>query len=207
MQVCNYCGRMLKKEYDKCPGCGSDSFKKINRTGQIVIDTPPAGGYHIDTSQLEANSKRYETYKNVGIIFLIITVICEIFVFGYSLGEKDFWIYLLLYSMFVFMVPFSIGISFFVSGINELTKDRKEYNRLMKLSQTGTLVKNMKYELSDYGSGIYRFKVFYENEEGKITPIISEFKYLENVEHSSQTVDMLFDPNDFSSRYFDFEIY
>ena len=77
----------------------------------------------------------------------------------------------------------------------------------MRLSHAGVLVKNMKYELESFDVNVYRLKVFYENEEGKITPIISDFKHLENIDHLSQTVDMLFDPADFSSRYFDFEIY
>lgn len=208
MQVCNYCGRMLKKEYDKCPGCGSDSFKKMNRTGQIVIDTPPAGGYHIDASYLEVNLKKYETYKTVGIIFLIITVICEIAVFGYSLGEEEFWWSFVFSSLLVLMLPFTIGITLLSVGVGEQTRSRKKYNRLIKLKTTGILVKNMKYELQQTSTiDFYQLKVFYENKEGKITPIISDLKHLENVDHLSQTVDMLYDPDDFSNRYFDFEIY
>ena len=74
MYECDYCGRKLKNHYEVCPGCGSNKFTQKAYMGEIVIKTPPEGGYTIqmdlDDQKLPGNFLKY-----CGIIVIILCTI------------------------------------------------------------------------------------------------------------------------------------
>ena len=57
MHICNYCNRVLKEDYETCPGCGGNSFKNKAFIGDIVIKDPPKDGYILDDSNIRKLKK------------------------------------------------------------------------------------------------------------------------------------------------------
>ena len=65
MHICNYCGRVLKHDYEKCPGCGSSSFKNKAYLGETIIKNPPKDGYKVNTSNYEKFLRNYkQSYRH-----------------------------------------------------------------------------------------------------------------------------------------------
>ena len=201
MHDCNYCGRILKHEYEKCPGCGGNSFKDRAYLGEEIIKTPPSGGYKINT-----NKYIIEIIINL-IIVLVATMLLIITI--NNINEKTL----------ILMVTFAIlELAFLGGGLKLLISGIKETKRLKKLSQKGMLVKNMPYELVSIGfikkknepkkEILRKIKVVFKNSDGVEIPLISDDK--NNVEETAKnddTADLLIDPNDYSNFYIDFEIY
>lgn len=219
MYKCNYCGRHLKKKRDNCPGCGANDFTKLQNYGEIVLKTPPKGGYIVNVENFKHKRKEHivpflvATYVFVGVFLL-----SAIFIFlplnstSVKVGGVDI-------ANVIFAV---IGGLFLIVGIKEgskimkMSKDvrNKEDNnieRVKYLSNHGILIKNLKYKLKDYSANgaktIYKIQVIYEIEKGKTKCFESEPKFLSALGRDDGTVDLLVDPNDWSNYFIDFEIY
>lgn len=215
MQICNYCGRNLKRDYDTCPGCGSTSFKKTNDFGEKVIKTPPKGGYVINIDNFENAKKTGIFIFWFGFIFLFISApmlpfpLMSIFV-----RDKDY-LYGLTFSLMLIVVtiPFLIfSISFMIWGKNMQKKAKKSIKKLKKLAQEGILVKNIPFTIvpnGETGNNLqsYYIQVKYENELGQVIPLKSEAKYEQKTLDNISTADLLIDPNDNSNYFIDLEIY
>ena len=212
MQVCNYCGRVLKNHFDICPGCGSSDLKKLEKDGQLVIDIPPEGGYHIDMSFLEQQREKYGAMKIWGIAILSFFIVLSIVMISEDFVTDGFFEMLFVSFLFIMGPPILLGIVLIFVG----SKKKKEYSNhmiaLKKLTMSGVLIKNMKYELEDsgyvkHGKKGYRIKVLYEDEKGNTIPLLSDIKYLSSTDDLDQTADLLIDLNDYSNHYIAFEIY
>ena len=216
MQICNYCGRNLKKGYDTCPGCGSTSFKKTNDFGEKVIKTPPEGGYIINTDNFKKSIKHANIVKWIGWIFLIMMILFELpFVFGGLLAGQEDTIFGLTFitGSLVTVVPFIIiSIVAIRIGKSMHKKATDNIKRVEKLAHEGILVKNMPYQLVPTGTiingqTIYCIQVEYENASGQNIPLKSEAKYDNRLSNKNGTVDLLIDPNDYTNYFIDLEIY
>ena len=215
MLVCNYCGRNLKNHYDACPGCGSTSFHTTSYVGEVVIKSPPKGGYHIKNDNFTKAKKFGAIFKWVGIaiiIFMILTFI-PFFVAGLFTMNEDFgfglsFILLPLCSSIIFII---VGIGFYIGGVKYQKNVGKDMEKIQKLAKTGTLIKNIPYELTPSniqvnGRDIYCLKILYKNASGSEIPLISEPKYNNALGDKDGTCDLLIDPNDYSNYYIDLEI-
>jgi RNA polymerase subunit RPABC4/transcription elongation factor Spt4 len=216
MQICNYCGRNLKKEYDTCPGCGSTSFKKTNDFGEKVIKTPPKGGYIINTNNFKKSDKTGKIIILVGWVLLIFSIFTELpFIFGSLLAGQEDILFGLTFSItsLAATIPFIIiSIVAIIIGKNMRKKAKENINRVEKLAKEGILVKNMPYELVSSGTiingqPIYCIQVEYENASNQKIPLRSEAKYDNKIANKNGTADLLIDPNDYSNYFIDIEIY
>ena len=216
MQICNYCGRNLKKEYDTCPGCGSTSFKKTNDFGEKVIKTPPKGGYVISTNNYQKSDNIGKIVICVSLIFLVFSVLFDIpFILGGLLAGQDDVLFGLTFSLtsLATTIPFIIiSVVAIIIGKNIRKKAKNNIKRVQKLAKEGILVKNMPYELVSSGTVIngqtvYCIKVEYENASNQKIPLTSEAKYDNKIANKNGTADLLIDPNDYSNYFIDIEIY
>lgn len=232
MLVCSYCGRHFKHDYESCPGCGSGSFKKINDTVELVIDTPPKDGYHISTESYSKEKSNYKIIKiflyiMMGIIFLsslgiLIPLIIFILIGIMSLfGSIDIEgieniipviIFLLLF--FVSDIIFGCGFLYLIKYLLDKQRDRADNNivRVNKLAKEGMLIKNMPYELVESGNvimgkPIYCIKINFKFENGTVLPLISNPKFDGVDMEKEKSVDLLIDKNDYKNYYIDYEIY
>ena len=200
MFVCNYCGRHLKKEYSKCPACGSNSFKKIQNIGEFVIKTPPKDGYKVNLVNYKEH-KKVEQTKIIFLAFVILIIALSVTLFiGLSIA-----------SLIPLLVIALLVILFVLKKISLDAK--KATKKVEQLSKKGILIKNLKYETktiaTDEANGefVYQIQVMYEIEKGKTLCFKSEPKYLTALGRDNGTVDLLVDPNDYSNYFVDFEIY
>ena len=216
MQVCNYCGRNLKKEYDVCPGCGSSSFKNISMIEQYTINTPPTDGYKIKVDSYEKSIKYSKILKWIGIwliIFLILFDIPSVLGGLMTMGEDPmFGTSFIAISLCSSAVFYAIGIGLIVAGKKMKKKEKNNIDRVKNLANKGVLIKNMPYELKNTGTiingnPVYCIEVQYESKSGKMVPLRSEPKYSGILGDEDGTADLLIDPNDFTNYYIDFEIY
>ena len=219
MYKCNYCNRHLKKKYDKCPGCGSNDFTKIQNYGEIVIKEPPKGGYKVDLRNFKHKRKEHRGPFLIGVYMIIMVVffgsIC-IFVPGISALNSDFGLFPVIFIIFgVIFIGAGIYNSREIFSMSKDTRNRvdRSIKKVRYLSEHGMLIKNLKYKVKPVNGKInnqktiYRIQVIYEIEKGKTMCFESEPKYLSALGRDDGTVDLLIDPNDYSNYFIDFEIY
>ncbi len=203
MHVCNYCGRVLKYDYEKCPGCGGSSFKNKAYLGEEVIKEPPKDGYKINVENYKRKMRNANITSIIGIILVVVPLL---------------WSLPLLLIGIVGMLlffPFEIiiGIILIIVGNKIKRQTKKEMKRATKLAKKGILVKNMPYEAAPtgtfVGSKVYKcIKVNYKNSAGVEIPLFSETKFdIDEKMKSDDTADLLIDPDDYSNYFIDFEIY
>ena len=217
MQVCNYCGRNLKQHYEICPGCGSNSFTEKRDLGDsYVIETPPTGGYKLDTESLKGQAKLAKFFKYFGIAFLVFEAFSMIpfvavpfFTSGIDTMFSVTWIGFLL----AFIPCFSIvPIIFILISSNMIKKNKQDVARLEELAKTGILIKNIPYQTvpSNYavnGQQIMAIQLKYETPDGKILNLRSNPKFDNKVFDTDGKADLLIDPKDHTNYYIDIEIY
>ena len=190
MHICNYCKRVLKEDYEKCPGCGNTDFSNKAFLGEVVIDTPPKDGYKINIDNYKKAIKNARIVILSGILFLIIfDIICFPFIFFTTL----------------------IGIGIIYVGHIYKKNSIENIKRVEKLCKKGLLVKGLKYKLVNTGTmfmGKYYkcFMVNYKNSAGVEIPLYSETKF-DVDKKKNKTVDLLIDPDDYSNYFIDYEIY
>lgn len=216
MQVCNYCGRNLKKEYATCPGCGSSTFKKVSDFGEKIIEKPPEGGYIINIDNYKKSKKIANILKwcGWGVMILMILFDLPFFFAGILVGSEDAMFGLAFSSTAIAVsLPFII-VCIVVIVIAKSMKKKAINNieRVQKLAKEGLLIKNMPYQLVSSGTvingkPIYCMQVEYENASGEKIPLQSEAKYNNKLSDKDGTADLLIDPNDYSNYYIDVEIY
>ena len=216
MLVCNYCGRNLKKEYESCPGCGSNSFKNVSMTEQYEVKNPPKDGYKIKVESYEKSIKIAKILKMIGIILIFFLLLIDLpFVLGglMVMGEDVmFGTTFIVISLCVSFVFYAIAIGLIVYSHKSKKKATANIERVKNLSKIGILIKNMPYEIRPTGTivngnPINCIEVQYESKSGKLIPLRSEPKFLEVLGSQDGTVDLLIDPNDITNYYIDFEIY
>ena len=194
MQVCNYCKRVLKEEYETCPGCGASDFSNKAYLGEMVIKKVPEGGYKL----------KLINYKNslwIGNAAIIVSLLV--------------WFMLQTYFFPLVLPPLLAGLMFLVPSIVFRNKASKNIKRLKELSNKGILVKAMPYNVVKINQHLISSKkekkcieVIYDNSAGVGIPLYSEVKYdIDNESKKYKTVDLLIDPEDYSNFYIDYEIY
>ena len=217
MYQCNYCKRYLKEKYNNCPGCGSDSFKKVASFTEQIIKTPPEGGYKVQLNNFKFQKKGF-----IIPIVVILYIIFIVFIFdpmfistGINMRDNDdkiFEIMFIIFGILALSVPIKIIYVIFKELNKENKNINKDINKVKKLSKQGILIKNLPYELKldkniVSGKPIYRIKVLYEIEKGRTLSLLSEPKYITTLGREDGTVDLLIDPDDYSNYFIDFEIY
>ena len=217
MYICNYCKRNFKEKHEICPGCGGKTFHEKAYLGEIIIKTPPEGGYTVSNKTFKTKRKHV---RNVTLIWIIIAAIVTVFLAPMGLLYTFFSI---LSHEFVFdidmlflsipsLIPIIIVIGAIIYNIRAKKKIKKEKEKIKYLANNGYLVKNLPYELVGDGSYFYGkpihllIKVTYENANGVKIPLLSDIKY-DAMEGNKKTVDLLIDPNNYSNYYIDYEIY
>lgn len=190
MHICNYCKRVLKGDYETCPGCGGSSFSNKAYLGEVIVDTPPKDGYKINLN----NYKRALRNANLVILFGFVTLI------------------LLLILFFPFIIgSLFLGIGIIVGGVTYKRNTKRNIERAKKLSKNGLLVKGLKYQIINTGTMVmgkyYKcLKINYKNSAGVEIPLYSETKY-DIDKKKYETVDLLIDQDDYSNYFIDYEIY
>ncbi len=217
MFICEYCGRHLKKKYDKCPACGGASFKKVQNIGEEIIKEPPEGGYKVNLNNFKLERKGGIPAIIVGLWVLGFgAVFCSVFAFvGMGANDTGFpmgYIFV-AFAIIAFISIGKMAFTFFKESGKSIQGSNKDINKVKYLAKNGILIKNLKYKVKPVKGTIqgdktvYRIQVLYEIEKGKTKCFESEPKYLTALGRDDGTVDMLIDPNDYSNYFIDFEIY
>lgn len=205
MQICNYCGRNLRKKYDYCPGCNSNSFTfKPGPNDQYVITTPPQDGYHLN----------YELYREFfgetnwiavtgGIIGFFSLMSITFLITGASIS--------IVLDILTVLIGTPIAITLCAIGFAKTNKARNELARKERLSKTGMLVKNIPYQLIQINSpvthGIAEIaQVIYDAPNGQRLSYTSDPRLNIRTYDFDGKVDLLIDPTDYSNYYIDVEI-
>lgn len=212
MYKCEYCNRHLKKKYDKCPACGSTSFKKIQNYGEEIIKTPPADGYilNLKNYSVEKNQEKALILALTFIMFVMITPLMIFLFVDLFIENSTFPKIVNILTISVFL----IGIVRIIIGTYKMMpKSKVDFDKLKILSKNGILIKNLKYKIkaaekeTKGKKTVYRIQIIYEIEKGKTKCFESEPKYLGALGRDDGTADLLVDPNDYSNYFIDFEIY
>lgn len=190
MVVCKYCDRIFKEKVNVCPGCGGKSFSNKAFSSEIVIETPPKGGYLLDDSVYD-HKIRYLNF----IIFITVFFTLFLSIFLFSIAYLIFFI--------------GIIILFFSYRKKNIIMD--DWKKLDILSQKGVLIKGISYEIVETGASLFgqkqkSYKVIYKESNGVETPLCQRVIHSEEME-KSDTVDLLIDPEDSSNYFIDLEIY
>ena len=117
MYICNYCNRVLKQEYEKCPGCGGSSFKTKAFLGETIIKEPPKGGYKINTENYKKSLRIANIFVIIGLVLVIQPILFTLpFLF---LGFTDALMF----------IPFeaSIGLIMFFIAYSSKKKTKKAH--------------------------------------------------------------------------------
>ena len=218
MFICEYCGRHLKKKYEKCPACGSKSFKKVQNVGEEIIKEPPKDGYKVNLKNFKYERKEHRPITIVGIWVLLFGIcFCSIFaVVGLTTSDEDFPLFgyvFVAFAVFAFVEILKMVLEFFGKSKEIISSSNKDINKVKYLAKHGMLIKNLKYQLKPVkgmiqgDKTVYKIQVIYEIEKGKTKCFESEPKYLTALGRDDGTVDLLVDPNDYSNYFVDFEIY
>ena len=217
MYICEYCGRYLKKKYDKCPACGSTSFKKVQSIGEVVIKEPPKDGYKVNLQNFKYGRKAHRPATFVGLWVVVFGLaFCGTFAYvGLTMTkEEPHWAgYIFIgFAIIAFIGILSMAFAFFGSSKEIISGSNKDINKVKYLAHHGMLIKNLKYKIKSDGIAqgdktVYRIQVIYEIEKDKTKCFESEPKYLTALGRDDGTVDLLVDPNDYSNYFLDFEIY
>lgn len=215
MLKCNYCGRLFKKSHESCPGCGAAQFEELGNVNNIVISTPPEGGYKIDLSSSlmeKVTVVMLFAFSLAGLwlmieaIYGMIICVFNVFYFGSD------WSVVFPFVLFVLLMQAGMGVGLFLLGSffgKRIIKDKKKKKNL---KFNGVLIKNMSYDIASTGSvvngvPIYAIKVIYVDSNGTEIPLISKKEYNGHALDKDGAVDLLIDPNDYTNYYIDFEIY
>ena len=190
MHICNYCKRVLKGDYETCPGCGGSSFSNKAYLGEVIVDTPPKGGYKLNYS----NYKRALRNSYLVILFGIATLV----------------LLSVLFFPFVFW-SIVIGICIISGGFKYRKNTKNNIKRVEKLSKKGILVKGLDFDVINTGTMVmgkyYKcIRVNYKNSAGVEIPLYSDTKF-DIDKKNNKTVDLLIDQDDYSNYYIDYEIY
>lgn len=215
MYKCEYCNRYLKEKHDKCPACGSTSFKKVQNYEELVIKTPPKDGYKVNLKNFEYEKKGNKPALYIGIFILIFVIIFSVNFALFPLeanGKFDFFVLpFILFAIFALIAGISTSSVFFKTARGVTKKSKNEIHKINKLAKNGILIKNLKYELKpktiNGSKTVYQIKIIYEIEKGKTKCFLSEPKYLTALGRDNGTVDLLIDPDDYNNYFIDFEIY
>lgn len=201
MYICNYCNRVLKQEYEKCPGCGGSSFKTKAFLGETIIKEPPKGGYKINVGNYKKTLRTANIFVIIGVVLIIAPLIFLLPFLLLGFGEA------------LLLAPFEavIGIIMLCVALSSKRKTKKSMNRANKLAKTGMLVKGIQYKEVNTGTMVmgkyYKcIEVKFKNSAGVEIPLYSETKYDADIKNP-ETVDLLIDPNDYSNYFIDYEIY
>lgn len=206
MYICNYCNRVLKHAYEKCPGCGGSSFKTKAFIGETIIENPPKGGYKVNIKNYKKSLRSANCTMLMGIIIDLVGVFLIYISLSGDFPGGDFRIVFIL----IFVLPiFYGGTYFFTRGLKKRSKFKKMMVKTIKLSKKGMLVKSMPYKMI-YTTKMFEFneriEVKFKNSSGVEIPLYSEPKhYKKNDKYD--TVDLLIDPNDYSNYFIDYEIF
>lgn len=220
MYICNYCKRNYKEKFEICPACGGKSFSEKAYFGEIILKTPPEGGYTVSNKTFKTKLKHIKVVTLIGVIssiafclFLAPFLLGTIIFSWASIQEHQFFFDIdLLLFIIPSLIPIIIIIITIIYNIHSKKKIKKDKERIKYLANHGILVKCLPFELVSDGSHfmgnpLYFFiKVSYENANGVKIPLLSDKKY-DDKEIKSETVDLLIDPNNYSNYYIDFEIY
>ena len=215
MLICNYCKRNFKEDYKNCPGCGSDSFKKVEDKLEYVIETPPTGGYKLpNMGEFKVSDKDKNTVVNVFVIMIVMAMFCTYIFFSFFFKER------MLQPPYIFVY---IGINLIFVGLvlllhlgkNKIKLDNKLTKR-ERLQQRGVLYKNLPYTVETYtredSDGhkftYYRIVITYKLKDGvertfKGKSSTSPKSYMSN----NGTADLIVDPEDYNNYFVDLEIY
>lgn len=201
MYICNYCNRVLKQEYEKCPGCGGSSFKTKAFLGETIIKEPPKGGYKINVGNYKKSLRTANIFVIIGVVLIIAPLIFLLPFLLLGFGEA------LLFAPFEAV----IGIIMLCVALSSKRKIKKSMNKANKLAKVGMLVKGMQYKEINTGTFVgtkyYKcIEVKFKNSAGVEIPLYSETKYDADIKNP-ETVDLLIDPNDYSNYFIDYEIY
>ncbi len=201
MYICNYCNRVLKEEYEKCPGCGASSFKTKVFLGDVIIKEPPKGGYKVNLENYQKTLKTGKIFKIIGIVTAVAPILFALPFLLIGFSEM----------LIMFPIESIIGIVFFCIGFNITRKTKKAMKKATKLAKHGVLVKGIPYKEVNTGAMAmgkwYKcIEVKYKNANGVEIPLYSETKYNADVKNP-ETVDLLIDPDDYSNYFIDYEIY
>ena len=216
MYLCNYCGRHLKKKYEKCPACGSTSFKHIQNYGEEVIKEPPKDGYKVNFQNFKYEKKFHWPFVLVGLfiaVFTIIFVVLYVSPFFEDGKFNMFGIPFALFAIIALIVAMANARKFFSQSKEIRSKSNNDIDKVKHLAKNGMLIKNLKYtikpvkEMIQGNKTVYQIQVIYEIEKGKTKKFLSEPKYLSALGRDDGTVDLLVDPDDYSNYFIDFEIY
>jgi RNA polymerase subunit RPABC4/transcription elongation factor Spt4 len=201
MYICNYCNRVLKQEYEKCPGCGGSSFKTKAFLGETIIKETPKGGYKINVENYKKSLRIANIFVIIGIALIVMPSIFALPFLLLGMGE------------IILFIPFgaTLGLIMFGIAFSNKRKVKKSMNRAIKLSKNGMLVKGMPYKEVNTGTFVgnkyYKcIEVKFKNSAGVEIPLYSETKYDADIKNP-ETVDLLIDPNDYSNYFIDYEIY
>lgn len=224
MYICNYCGTILKKEYEICPNCGGSSFENKSDLGEIIIREPPKDGFKVNLNNMNQHLNKAIKIKRWGVFLLflpiiVIAIMAVLFLILISLyaiitqtadGEihttESFFSYAL---GFIFFTPLSlsimgaiVGLVLFIIGIASKKACKKEIERIKALSIKGMLIKNIPYTVSNDC-----MRIVFKNSAGVEIPLYSESKFdIRKMMDIDKTADLLIDPDDYANYYIDYEI-
>ena len=215
MLVCNYCKRNFKEEYKNCPGCGSDSFNKIDDKLEYIIDTPPTGGYKlVNMREFKVSDKDKNTVINVFVIMILIIMFIIYLFFSFIFKEEMLHIPYIIIYLGLNIICIIIAILLLI-GKNKIKLDNRLTKR-GKLQTKGVLYKNLPYEVetTEYRDSdnhlhrYYKIKVVYTLNDGVERKFYSSPKYKqEDTINKNGTADLLVDPEDYNNYFVDLEIY
>lgn len=220
MYICNYCKRNFKEKFEICPACGGKSFSEKAYLGEVIIKTPPEGGYTVSNKTFKTRLKHI---KNVTLVWIIISIVFCVFLAPFVLSTIIFSLFSIQENQSFFnldvafliipsLIPIALFASAIIYNIRSKQKIKQDKEKIKYLANHGILVKCLPYELVSDGSHImgnplyFFIKVTYENSNGVKIPLLSEKKY-DAKEEKKDTVDLLIDPNNYSNYYIDYEIY
>jgi len=199
MLKCKYCGRYFKGKQETCLGCGAASFEEAEFKYDLVITTPPKGGYKIMKEQYITKKVLSHRLIVIGIILIIQFVFFDILYHlnHFNFTFKDFIEIVLLVLVFssVFIIP----------GILILNENNKKIKRIKKLAENGILIKNLEYK---YEKNRDFITVMYKTKKGVEIPITTKInRDCNDLENEDKNIDLLIDPTDYTNYYIDYEIY
>ena len=215
MYICDYCGRHLKKKFDKCPGCGSDKFTHSIFEGVEIIKKPPKDGYKVNIEYYNKEKKTNNIPKIFGIIFIVFVSIF-LFTFFYAgislVKENEYFGIIFVIVSIIFLIASIKHVWYFFKLSRDANKDvDNRISKINKLTTKGILIKNLPYKVENAKNmnGIigndYCIKVVFEIEKGRTLSLKSEPK--KKFGRADGTVDVLIDPDDYNNYFIDFEIY
>ena len=205
MYQCMYCGNRTDDKDKPCTSCKSTEFKKYEPEKPVVITRVPQGGYTLKINNTEYNNYQRTKYKkrfqSIATFIVISLVIFSIIIYLKTPSS--------LFPIILFIISISVIISIILlpklsKKINE--RNNYKYNRL---TNHGILVKKLPYkiierDLPNHNYKMYFLEVKYEVNGNLLT--FTSHPFFDN-KFSNNKIDLLYDPDDTSIYYMDFNIY